>query len=246
MLFNARFFAIFTVGVASVIVYATPVRRTIMLGPAFNDPHYFTNEERAVFSSPLTGIILGTEVYNEGMHNDGVFNLHTANGWYNGIPANSLLLKVLPSLNNDAIGEVKVLKAMREYVASGTVMISDGQRTVRRPAIIMFKKPGAPLHHTTVYTQASSSRKATLRSTVLKLMCDQVHTDGLLGDPTVGNVLVQFDRNGFPLSVNLVDYGAPGTGAPIERLMPGHATPEEIYAYCMNLWSRHWLPSGSF
>lgn len=56
-------------------------------------------------------------------------------------------------------------------------------------------------------------------------------------DPTVGNVLVQFDRNGFPLSVNLVDYGAPGTGAPIERLMPGHATPEEIVSY-LNCFDR--------
>ncbi|KAJ3770827.1 hypothetical protein FB446DRAFT_705109 [Lentinula raphanica] len=121
-------------------------------------------------------------------------------------------MKVFHAVDNAAIGEAKALGAVGDLVASGVV-----ESLGFRPAIIMKKKAGQPLHLTDEYKAARETVREKMRDQTYKLMCQKaanvatktyvLHDDN---HPAHSNVLVTMNGKDVK-AVEFVDYGPPRT-----------------------------------
>lgn len=138
----------------------------------------FTDEERNVFSTPVTGLQILQKVNNIGNNNRGVYS---ATGTFQGRPGEDLVVKVVePSRSADNWSEVKVLKILGQLVASG--MFRDTERRLKWkgprggsvPVIIMEKKKGVLLNKSEPYRKASKKVQKEMVGQVRDLMCSEV------------------------------------------------------------------------
>ncbi|KAJ4487805.1 hypothetical protein J3R30DRAFT_851527 [Lentinula aciculospora] len=179
-------------------------------GTVDNDS-FFTTKDKQAYSKQLRGVRLGQKLSVGGGNNFAIYQL-TGYGYGLRFRSSNLIMKVLKDVNNAAIGEAKALRAVGDFVASGTVKALDS-----RPAIIMKKKPGLPLHETNLYKNAREQQRETMRSKTFQLMCDKIVTVAtkkyvLHNDNHPANVLVTMNNATKSVqSVELVDYGAPST-----------------------------------
>ncbi|KAJ3750307.1 hypothetical protein DFH05DRAFT_65470 [Lentinula detonsa] len=171
-----------------------------------NDP-----KDKELFSTTLTGVKLGQRLTPRGKYNAGLYLL---SGTYKGHPGSSLVLKIMKSTDNAALGEAKALREIGDLVASG--MLSD--KLVSRqpvPVIIMLKKPGDVLSTTKAYKEANVAIKEQMRTQTNKLKCEKVAslavTKHILHlDNHEGNGLVTLSGTTVA-SLELIDFGVPDT-----------------------------------
>ncbi|KAJ3965799.1 hypothetical protein EV361DRAFT_954662 [Lentinula raphanica] len=174
-----------------------------------DNPSFFTDKDRKAFSKTLWNVRLGEKLPVGGKHNYAIYSLK---GYGIRFKSNSLIMKVFNAVNNAAIGEAKALGAVGDLVASGIV-----KSLGSKPAIIMKKKPGQPLHTTNEYKAARETVREKMRDQTYRLMRKEVvnvaakkyvlHDDN---HPALSNVLVTMSGNNVK-SVALVDYGPPQT-----------------------------------
>ncbi|KAF5354438.1 hypothetical protein D9757_014722 [Collybiopsis confluens] len=161
----------------------------------FNEPKMLTDADKKVFDSELKDLKLGSQLKltADTMHNGGIWNVKRYKG-YSGSPGD-LLLKVISldlsksdemfrrNLDYLNYGEVKALKQVGDFVASGyikdpglsTLKNLKNKVTSKPPShsrvIIMKKKDGRTLLDMNAYAHLSSSQFETFATSVKELAC---------------------------------------------------------------------------
>ncbi|KAJ3996607.1 hypothetical protein F5050DRAFT_1758248 [Lentinula boryana] len=188
-----------------------------------DNPSFFTKKDQQAFSKQLWNVRLGERLPVGGQNNFAVYSLK---GYGLRFKSNTLIMKVFNTVNNAAIGEAKALNAVGDLVASGTVKALDS-----KPAIIMKKKPGQPLHETQAYKAAREIVREKMRSQTYELMCNEISAVAtkkyvLHDDNNPANILVTMDGNTVK-SVAVVDYGPPQT-----YFVSKSVTKADVLEYC--------------
>ncbi|KAF5389756.1 hypothetical protein D9757_006019 [Collybiopsis confluens] len=180
------------------------------------------------------------------INNGGIWNVKTYKG-YSGSPGD-LLLKVLNPVESDPrawdynYGEVKALKQVGDFVASGYIK-DPGLSTLDKMkskikskppsdfrVVIMKKKDGKTLKDIRKQMQWNTSQWEALARPVKELACKAaaeiaVNKQVLHGDINPGNVLITMDQQ-TPESVNIVDWGK-------GNWVSKGVKKDEVYQYCM-------------
>ncbi|KAF5364526.1 hypothetical protein D9757_011325 [Collybiopsis confluens] len=174
----------------------------------FDDPKMLTDADKKVFESKLKGLQLGLRMRftADAQNNGGLWNVKSYKG-YSGSPGDLLLKVIAP--HNSGYGEVKALKQVGDFVASGLIkdpgLVSTLDKLRSKSnlrAVIMKKKDGQTLLDLNLLV---------LGEPVKILACNAaaniaVGKHALHGDLNVGNVLVKI-AHGESTVVNLVDWG---------------------------------------
>ncbi|KAF5364528.1 hypothetical protein D9757_011327 [Collybiopsis confluens] len=174
----------------------------------FHDPKMLTDADTKVFDSELKYLELGSPMKftASAKHNGGIWNVKSYKG-YSG-PPGDLLLKVIAP-HNLGYGEVKALKQVGDFVASGYIKdlgpsTSDGMKS---RSVIMKKKEGRTLTDlglpASQYMPVARSVKALACNAAAEIA---VTKEVLHGDLTLGNILIKMVQQ-KPNSVNLIDWG---------------------------------------
>ncbi|KAF5389692.1 hypothetical protein D9757_006022 [Collybiopsis confluens] len=188
----------------------------------FNDLQTLTAADKKVFDSKLEKVKLGSQLPSHGGYNGGIWNVKSYKG-YSGSPDDLLLKVIWPDqyYGADNYGEVKALKQVGDFVASGHIK-DPGLSTLDKMkskikskppgdyynAVIMKKKVGVTLRDPSAYADFSGLVKS-----VEELACKAaaeiaVNKGALHGDLNRGNILITMDQaQQKPTSVSLVDWG---------------------------------------
>ncbi|KAF5346811.1 hypothetical protein D9757_013485 [Collybiopsis confluens] len=223
------------------------------LGGRANRPTWLLSK----FEDQLTDADKKVTITAAAIHNEGIWNVKSYKG-YSGSPGD-LLLKILsepdesnPSILDYNYGEVKVLKQVGDFVASG--YIKDPRLSTldkmkskikskplsRFRVVIMKRKDGKSLPspnlddypHSSDYPHLSNSQFKKLAESVKRLACEAaseiaVNREVLHGDLQVGNILFKMSLDQrTPASVNLVDWG---TGNWVSK----GVKKDEVLQYCL-------------
>ncbi|KAJ3709411.1 hypothetical protein C8R42DRAFT_730120 [Lentinula raphanica] len=195
-MYNLRYIAFFICSAILLSTHAAPlvvprgllgttwIEASINSDAFLNDP-----KDKELFSTMLTGVRAGH-------------------------PGNSLIMKVMKSIDKATLGEAKALHEIGDLVASG--MLED--RLVSRhpvPVIIMLRKPGDVLSTTKEYKDANVAIKEQMRAQSNKLKCEKVALIAVSKhilhlDNHEANSLVTLTGNTVS-SVELIDFGVPDT-----------------------------------
>ncbi|KAJ3824602.1 hypothetical protein F5880DRAFT_359458 [Lentinula raphanica] len=217
-MYNLRYIAFFICSAILLSTHAAPlvvprgllgttwIEASINSDAFLNDP-----KDKELFSTTLTGVRAGQRLNPQGKYNAGLYLLREA---YKGHPGNSLIMKVMKSIDKATLGEAKALHEIGDLVASG--MLED--RLVSRhpvPVIIMLRKPGDVLSTTKEYKDANVAIKEQMRAQSNKLKCEKVALIAVSKhilhlDNHEANSLVTLTGNTVS-SVELIDFGVPDT-----------------------------------
>ncbi|KAJ3891319.1 hypothetical protein GG344DRAFT_77003 [Lentinula edodes] len=212
--------------ILSICTHAAPVNQNLdsrenlpaWIQGEVDDPSFLTKKDRQAYAKKLWGVKLGAKLQVTGSHN---FAIYSLTGYGLRFKSSSLIMKVFNAVDNAAIGEAKALRAVGDLVASGTVSALGS-----KPAIIMKKKAGQPLHETEAYKNAREVVRETMRNQTYTLMCEQVAFVATKNDNHSSNILVILDKNTVK-SVELVDYGPSAT-----YFLTKSVTKAEVCLYC--------------
>ncbi|KIK67581.1 hypothetical protein GYMLUDRAFT_68645 [Collybiopsis luxurians FD-317 M1] len=164
------------------------------------EPYYsdkvLTEDDKKVFDTTISNSLsLGAQLTG-GSNNRG---LYVVQNKYQEHEENSLVVKVLKTIDNNAFAEVKALKDVGDLVGAGMLALPDGPesgkilnnveeaasksesestsgnaKTKRVPVIIMKKKRGDVLFTISAYKNTDRKQKRELREETLNLMCEVV------------------------------------------------------------------------
>ncbi|KAF5389694.1 hypothetical protein D9757_006020 [Collybiopsis confluens] len=206
----------------------------------FNDLQTLTAADKKVFDSKLEKVKLGSQLPSHGGYNGGIWNVKSYKG-YSGSP-DDLLLKVIwpDQYGANNYGEVKALKQVGDFVASGHIKDPElstldkiKSKIKSKPpgdyynAVIMKKKVGVTLRDPSAYADFSGLVKL-VEELACKAAAEIAVVKGALhGDLNRGNILITMDQaRQKPTSVNLVDWG-------IGNWVSKGVKEDEVYRYCL-------------
>ncbi|KAJ3738374.1 hypothetical protein DFH05DRAFT_1496544 [Lentinula detonsa] len=198
-----------------------------------------TEADRNVFQATITDVELGSFLSTQGLHNNSIYNIKGNYKNYNG---DSIVMKVLKIVDDEAHAEVKALKGVGEYVDSGMFTVKGKEE----PVIIMSKVPGSVLSDTPEYQKAKTDDKEKMKEEAIDLMCKEVaqvgRSKGILhNDNRIENIHVTMSGNKVD-SVRLTNWGA------YELYTMDKSTAEaEIIAFCKKRWTPvDWFVQADF
>ncbi|KAJ3826784.1 hypothetical protein EV361DRAFT_876007 [Lentinula raphanica] len=182
----------------------------------------------------LKDVDIGPLLSTEGLHNKGVYSIK---GKYKNHEGDSIVLKVLKTVDDEAYAEVKALKGVDEYVDSGMFEVKGKEE----PVIIMLKVPGSVLIDTDEYKKSHTDDKEKMKEEAIDLMCNEVarvgKSSGILhNDNRIENIHVTMSGKKV-IAAKLTDWGAYEL-----YTMDKGASTAEIIAFC----KKHWTPVDWF
>lgn len=145
----------------------------------------------------IEGLTLATKHSSLGNNNAGIYDVESFESSFSdlfppniasqNIDPSRLLVKVLKGIDDDMIAEVKALKIVGQFVASGKLKVEVGTtRKTRKgkkvdepmfelkPIIVMLKMPGKALTSVPAFIAADIETKRQMMGDTLKMMCDRV------------------------------------------------------------------------
>ncbi|KAJ3771171.1 hypothetical protein FB446DRAFT_116287 [Lentinula raphanica] len=237
MRFNSQPLLVF-VGSMMIAVGALPLIARNLQGEKWILQEYektVTAADKHVFKAKLKDVDIGPLLSTEGLHNlKGVYNIK---GKYKNHEGDSIVLKVLKTVDDEAYAEVKALKGVDEYVDSGMFEVKGKEE----PVIIMLKVPGSVLSDTDEYKKAHTDEKEKMKEEAIDLMCKEVarvgKSSGILhNDNRIENIHVTMSGTKV-IAAKLTDWGAYEL-----YTMDKSASTAEIIAFC----KKHWTPVDWF
>ncbi|KIK57991.1 hypothetical protein GYMLUDRAFT_246369 [Collybiopsis luxurians FD-317 M1] len=241
-------------------------------------PKSLREEDRDAFNTTLQGITLARKHSSMGNNNAGVYAVASFDSSFakafpssiaaQGIDPSRLLVKVLKDIDDDMIAEVKALKIVGQFVASGmlrvpatksneakkkrragnTIQSSDKNKDNQfelKPVIVMLKMAGVPLTSVPAYVaEKDSTTKRRMMADTLNIMCDRVGKLALdhrfvHRDNIIGNVLVI--SNGTEIvDVNIIDWGGKYLSS-----IQDDVTWDDLMGWCHKRWAVYIWEAGA-
>ncbi|KAJ3782474.1 hypothetical protein GGU10DRAFT_389838 [Lentinula aff. detonsa] len=229
-----------------------------------------------VFNTILQGITLAKKHSAMGNNNAGVYSVASFDPSFaqlfppsisaQNIDPSRLLVKVLKHIDDDMVAEVKALKTVGQFVASGLLKLptarsnelgkmkrgirdgkvrrdavnyslSDDDSFELKPVIVMLKMPGKPLTHTPEFiSEKNLETKRQMMSDTLTMMCDRV------GKLALEHRFVHRDNIiGNILVINegskIVDVNIIDWGGKYLSSIKDDVTWDDLMGWCHNRWA---------
>jgi len=215
-------------------------------------PLSLKDEDRVnVFETMIEGITLASKHSPLGNNNAGIYSIasFTPSFAQEYFPRNiaslnpdpsRLLVKVLKDVDDDVIAEVKALKIVGQFVASGRMRVQmedDESMYEIKPMIVMLKMPGQALTSTPGFIAAKDMEtKRQMMSDSLMMMCDKVGEMALEygfvhRDNIIPNVMVIADGTTI-IDVNIIDWGGKYLSS-----IRDDVTWDDLMAWCHRRWA---------
>ncbi|KAJ3735580.1 hypothetical protein DFJ43DRAFT_1058405 [Lentinula guzmanii] len=239
-------------------------------------PHSLKVGDMEVFNTILQGITLAKKHSAMGNNNAGVYSVASFDPTFaqlfppsiaaQNIDPSRLLVKVLKHIDDDMVAEVKALKAVSQFVASGLLKLptarsnelgkmkrgirdgkvrrdavnyssSDDDSFELKPVIVMLKMPGKPLTHTPEFiSEKNPETKRQMMSDTLTMMCDRV------GKLALEHRFVHRDNIiGNILVINegskVVDVNIIDWGGKYLSSIKDDVTWDDLMGWCHNRWA---------
>jgi len=232
-------------------------------------PKSLQDKDRYVFQTTLQGLTLARKHSAMGNNNAGVYSVASYDSSFSQLFPSSiardiaperLLVKILKDLDDDMIAEVKALKIVDQFVASGMLRLPVEKsnevgrkrkgRTVKdvrdsseqpsyelKPVIVMLKMPGAPLTSTPEYVSAEDPQtRRRMMGDTLGMMCDRVGRLALEHrfvhrDNIIGNILVIVNGTEV-VDVNIIDWGGKYLSS-----IQDDVTWDDLMVWCHHRWT---------
>jgi hypothetical protein len=216
-------------------------------------------EDRGVFDSTIEGITLAKKHSSLGNNNAGIYNVESYDSSFSelfpsnvapDIDASRLLVKVLKAVDDNMIAEVKALKIVGQFVASGMMKVEVGE--VRKnaknrvkdesmfevkPVIVMLKMPGQALTSTPGFIAAKDiETKRQMMGDTLTMMCDRVGQLALEHrfvhrDNIIPNIMVIAEGTKI-IDINIIDWGGKFLSS-----IEDDVTYDDLMVWCHRRWA---------
>jgi len=239
---------------------STSPRPTTFLLPNWVTAPYANSlgdDDRHVFEDTIQGITLSSKHASMGNNNAGVYSVASFNSSFvqrfprsvadQNISADRLLVKVLKDVDDYMVAEVKALKIVDQFVASGLLRIPVGKANKvntdtddlfeLKPVIVMLKMTGKPLTSIPEYiSEENPEKRRQMMGDTLNMMCNRVGELALQHgfvhrDNIIGNVLVIFEGNEV-VDVNIIDWGGKYLSS-----IRDDVTWDDLMAWCHRRWA---------